>query len=259
MLKKQKRERSPLDQVGIHVIDDRTLKVELIRPTPSFLQSTAHTLSPVHRLIDQQHPQWPYECEKNYPCNGPFQLKINEPNQGCQLIKNPLYWDANHIQLDQITLSHIEPAQAIQAFQKNEIDWVGNPFGSWHPYYTPREKKTISSPSLTAGFAGAFSTLIAHHSTIASYAKPLPMLSNVLKLNSAACLHRPKPAFSPLLPQTRENNPGFFPDFDKEKAQRLLHEALNELNLTKEDLSPLSLIFHEKGVRETSNMPPGAV
>ena len=64
------------------------------KSNPYFLQLTAYPLySPIHRVMDQQHPQWPYQCERNYPCNGPFQLKINQPAQGYQLIKNTLYWE----------------------------------------------------------------------------------------------------------------------------------------------------------------------
>ena len=84
------------EEIGIKSIDDRTLKVELSRSAPYFLQLISYPIfSPVHRLVDQQHPEWPYQSGKNYPCNGPFQIKINQPKQGYQLIKNPLYWDSN--------------------------------------------------------------------------------------------------------------------------------------------------------------------
>lgn len=237
------------DQIGIHVIDDRTLKVELVHPTPSFLQSTAHTLySPVHRLIDEQHPQWPYECEKNYPCNGPFQLKINEPNQGYQLIKNPLYWDVHNIQLDQVTLSHMKPAQAIQAFQRNEIDWVGNPFGGWHSSYTPRQEDNIVSfPNcLVCWFVFNTNSPPFHHPKVRQ-AIAFAIQRSKIKAGEYLSL---RPAFSPLLPQLRENSQSLFPDFDLEKARKLFEDALKELNLTRQDLPVFTLIFHEKGVRE---------
>jgi oligopeptide transport system substrate-binding protein len=239
------------DQIGIHVIDDRTLKVELVNPTPSFLQSTAHTLySPVHRFMDEQHPQWPYECEKNYPCNGPFQLKINESNQGYQLVKNPLYWDANNIQLDQITLSYMKPARAIQAFQKNEIDWVGNPFGGWHTFYTPKkEDNVVTFPNCLVSWY-IFNTKCApfHHRKLRQ-AIAYAIDRNKFSAGDYLAL---KPAFSPLLPQARENSQSLFPDYDGEKARKLFDEALDELNITREDLPPFNLIFHEKGAREAT-------
>ncbi|MFI5344079.1 MAG: ABC transporter substrate-binding protein [Chlamydiales bacterium] len=123
--KEMKEGKAPSDAVGIHVVDDQTLRVELTHPAPYFLQLIAYPLfSPVHRFIDQECPQWPYQAEKNYPCNGPFQLKINQPAQGYQLVKNPVYWDAAHIALDQIILTKKDPFQAAQALQKEEIDWL---------------------------------------------------------------------------------------------------------------------------------------
>ena len=55
-----------------------------------------------------------------------------------------------------------------------------------------------------------------------------------------------KPAFSAI--QANPHDPSFhFPEGDAEKARQLLHEALEELNLCKEDLLPLTLIFLEQG------------
>jgi hypothetical protein len=120
--KEAKEGRVPLDQVGIRVIDDRTLQVVLARPTLHFLQLIAHPVySPVHRLIDQEHPQWPFQSQKNYPCNGPFQLKINHPSQGYHLIRNPFYWDPRYTSWDQIIITCVTPLQAIQAFQKKRL------------------------------------------------------------------------------------------------------------------------------------------
>ena len=69
----------PGDDVGIKALDEFTLKVELEFPAPYFLELTAHTIySPVNRLTDQLHPNWPFEEREAFVCNGAFQLnKIN--------------------------------------------------------------------------------------------------------------------------------------------------------------------------------------
>lgn len=247
--KEAKEGKVPADQIGIHVLDDRTLRIDLVRPTPYFLQWTAHPLfSPINRFVDQQYPQWPYECEKNYPCNGPFQLKINQPNQGYQLTKNPLYWDTKHITLDQVTLTHMSPAQSIQAFQKKEIDWVGNPFGGWHSFDSPGKEDHVASfpDSLVCWFIFNTATPPFHHRKLRqafSYA--------VQRAQLVAHAFLPiNPAYSPLLPHYRENSHVYFPEWDAEKARQLFHEALQELRLRKEDLPPIRFIFQEKGIRE---------
>lgn len=236
------------DQIGIKVIDDLTLQVDLVRSTPYFLQWTAHpTYSPVHRIIDQQHPQWPYQCEKNYPCNGPFELKINQPEQGYQLTKNPLYWDMDHIKLNQIILTPVTPAQAIQAFQREEIDWIGNPFGGWHHFYAPRnEDHVFSSPNSTICWYVFNTACPPFHNR--KLRQAFAFAIQRAKIVEGAYLPL-KPAYS-LIPHNREAKQFHFPQSDKDTACQLLEEAFQELNLCKEDLPPLTLIFHEHGIRE---------
>lgn len=238
------------DQIGIHVLDDRTLRVELVNPTPYFLQLTANIIySPVHRFIDQQLPQWPSQCEKNYPCNGPFQLKINQANHGYQLIKNPFYWNSRVIALDEISITLMNSAQAYQAFQNQEIDWIGNPFGSWHPFYIAgKEDKVVSFPNSLVYW------------WVLNTACP-PFNNHKLRQAFAYAIQRTEmtsgafmplnPAFSLLLSSGKEKPRSLFPDYDPDTAHKLFHEALHELNLNIEDFSSIPLLYgNEKGIKE---------
>ena len=58
------------------------------------------------------------------------------------------------------------------------------------------------------------------------------------------------PAYSPLLSHYQETCRSLFPDYNPEKARQLFDETLYDLNIQKEDIPPLSLIFHGKGIRE---------
>ncbi|MGA8163490.1 MAG: peptide ABC transporter substrate-binding protein [Waddliaceae bacterium] len=240
------------DQIGIHAIDERTLKVELTHPTPYFLQMTAHPLySPVHRFVAQRHPQWSYQCGKNYPCNGPFQLKINQPGQGYQLVKNPFYWEANQIALDQITITHMTPTQAVRAFQRREVDWVGSPFGSWHPSYNEFKAARIGKVLALSNTWVCWCQIntscfpFNYHKLRQAFAHAVqrgPIVSGAFLPIT--------PAYSPLLPQHQTSSQLKYPDYDPEKALQLFHEALEEMNLTKEDLPPFRVIYIEHGIRE---------
>ncbi len=234
------------EQVGIHVIDDRTLQVDLVRPTPYFLQLTSLPIfSPIHRFVDKERPQWPYQAESNYPCNGPFQLKVNQPNQAYQLIKNPLYWDTGHIQLEQVTLTAMDPFQAMQAFTKGEIDWVGDPFGPW-PSSTPEEGRTVSSPNNRLCW-------LLFNTSVAPFNNPKIRRALSLSIDRSALVKeasRPwTPAYSVLFPHHSNKEHKVFPDSSKEEAIRLLHEALKELNLSMGDLS-IQLAFTQRSVLE---------
>jgi len=238
-----------LDKVGIEVLNERTLRVELVRPAPFFLQSTVHPLfSPIHRIVDQQQPQWPYYSGDNYPCNGPFCLAVNEPNQGYKLTKNPLYWDSANVQLDQVTLTVMNPTQALNAFHKSELDWIGSPFGAWHPIYSDKKDSTILTLPDSWVCWCIFNTSCPYFKNLKlrqafAYAIQRSQIvqQSFLPLN---------PAFSLLLPYYQENNQPLYPDFNPEKSRELFDEALNELKLKKEDFKTISLVFLEKGIRE---------
>ncbi|MEI8124201.1 MAG: peptide ABC transporter substrate-binding protein [Parachlamydiaceae bacterium] len=249
--KEAKEGKVSLDQVGIHVINDRTLKIELNHPTPYFLQLIAHSLySPINRFIDQQHPQWPYQSEVNYPCNGPFQLKINQPEQGYQLIKNPFYSHVNQIVLDQITFTMMSSQQAFQAYQKGDLDWIGNPFGSWHQFYKPRKENNIVTFPNSWVVWCTFNTAAPpfHHPKIR---QAFAYVIDRSEIVSSAFLPI-TPAYSPLPVHYFENNSHRFPEKDLEKANQLLDEALSELGINKKDLPVVSLVFTEKGIRENA-------
>jgi oligopeptide transport system substrate-binding protein len=225
------------------------LKVVLERPTLYFLQLTAHPVySPVHRLIDQEYPQWPYQSQKNYPCNGPFQVKINHPTQGYHLIRNPFYWDLQHISWDQIVMTRMIPLQAIQAFQRKEIDWVGNPFGSWHPsYLAGKDDSLLSFPNSLVYWAvfNAMHPLFSHKKLRQAFAFAI----NRAEIIAGSFLPL-IPAYSPLLSPHSSDNHSLFPEHDAQKARRLFHEALEELGLSLETFPPINLVFHQKGIRE---------
>lgn len=247
---KAKQGKVPLESIGVQSIDDRTLKVELEHPTPFFLQLTALAIySPIHRITDQKRPQWPYECESNYPCNGPFQIKINQPNQGFQLTRNPFYWDVNYAKWDQIDLVHVAPSQAFYAFQNDEVDWIGNPFGAFHSEFNSKKMgevfvfpntwacwqvfNTTCTPFQSHKIREAFSYAIDRENIASNAFMPL------------------NPAFAPFLHRHSSPNPETqFPSFDPNKARQLLHEALTELGLSIEDLHPLTLIYNEGEIRE---------
>lgn len=246
--KKAKEGKVPLKSVGISAVDDHTLKVELENPTPYFLELTSRPLySPVHRLIDKQYPQWPYESEKNYPCNGPFMLKINQPHQGFQLVKNPLYCDADQITLEKINLTYMNSLQAYHSFQRREVDWIGNPFGPYNSFYDVDAESQIASimdvwvcwlsfntkkaPFNSPKFRQAFSYAIQRSKIITN---------DILSL---------KPAYSLFPFHQNQKTDLLFPKFDREIARKLFDEALDELELELKDLPHITFVYHEKGVQ----------
>ncbi|MBS0615708.1 MAG: peptide ABC transporter substrate-binding protein [Verrucomicrobia bacterium] len=118
----------PVERVGIHALNDRTLEVWLAFPASYFLELTAHPLySPIHHKIDMRCPEWPNLTGKSYPCNGPFELKVNHPNNGYHLVKNPHFWDPSHLDMDKMIFTRVPHSQITDLFEKKEIDLVSFP------------------------------------------------------------------------------------------------------------------------------------
>ncbi len=96
------------DQVGVKSIDQHTLQVNLKNPTPFFLGLLSHYSTwPVHKDtvlkfgdIDDRNGEW--TRPGNFVCNGPFQLKTWELNNKIVVEKNPHYYDASIVQLNEI-------------------------------------------------------------------------------------------------------------------------------------------------------------
>ena len=96
------------DTVGVKALDDFTLQVSLNNPTPFFLGLLSHYSTwPVHKetvlkhgSIDDRNGQW--TRPGNFVCNGPFNLKTWELNNKIVVEKNPNYWDASMVKLNQI-------------------------------------------------------------------------------------------------------------------------------------------------------------
>ncbi len=95
-------------QVGVRVIDPRTLEVELTEATPYFLQLLDHHSyyplprhvierfgSPTDRFTDWTRPG-------NFVGNGAFRLKEWKLNQHVRVERNPEYWNARSVRLEAI-------------------------------------------------------------------------------------------------------------------------------------------------------------
>lgn len=95
-------------QLGLASPDSKTLVVTLESPTPFFLSLlNHHALYPVHRKTVEAHgTNW--TRPEHYVSNGPFRLKEWVMNSLITVERNPLYWDAPNVKLDEIRFHPIE-------------------------------------------------------------------------------------------------------------------------------------------------------
>ena len=112
-------------QVGVHALDDHTLRVELAHPTAFFLDLCAYaTLRVVPRQAIEQHgDRW--LTVQPVPCSGPYRLMEWRLNDRIRLGKNPRYWDAANTRCEIVDLLPCTSANtALNLYETGAADIV---------------------------------------------------------------------------------------------------------------------------------------
>jgi oligopeptide transport system substrate-binding protein len=113
------------DNIGVEAVDDNTLKVTLVGPTPYFpLLTTTWTFFPVPKhVIDKAGDKW-VEAE-NIVSNGPFMMTKWDHNQTIVLEQNPnFYGDKPSLIRAEYRLFEDPETQAYVAFENDELDYA---------------------------------------------------------------------------------------------------------------------------------------
>jgi oligopeptide transport system substrate-binding protein len=122
------------EKVGVKALDDHTLRIELVGPTPYLLSLVQHDswlpVNPKAILsfgkIDTRDSKW--TSAENFVGNGPFKMKSWRPNDVIEVVRNPFYWDAENVKLNGINFYSIENLntgeRAFQAGQLHKTDQV---------------------------------------------------------------------------------------------------------------------------------------
>ena len=111
--------------VGIHALDDYTLRVELVNPTPFFLDLCAFgTFAVVPRAtIEKYDDQW--LKARPLPASGAYELVSWRLNDRIRLKKNARYWDAGNVAIETADFFPVSSQNtAINLFVNGEVDIV---------------------------------------------------------------------------------------------------------------------------------------
>ncbi len=240
--------RIPVSQVGVQATDDDTLVVELENPTPFFLDLlTIPTFAPIPSKVVENNPNWALEASPSYVSNGPFLLREWTHHNQIVVERNPHYWDADKVKLNKIILSIVpDPSTELALFENGALDWAGKPLSSGLPSdslptlqstgklrYQPMPATGYfifninQAPFNNAKIRRAFALAINRHDIV----------NNILKGGEqpATCFVPP-----PLSLQHQE----CFHDADLKEARKLFAQGLKELQLTKDQLPPITLSYN---------------
>jgi oligopeptide transport system substrate-binding protein len=115
------------EDIGVEAIDDYTVRISLSQPAPYFLGLLGHQLFRLapRNIVEKYGEQWT-QPEHIVTC-GPFKLKAWIPYSELVVERDPLYWDAANVRLDEIHffVSQDNPT-SLNLYKVGEADAVLN-------------------------------------------------------------------------------------------------------------------------------------
>jgi oligopeptide transport system substrate-binding protein len=109
------------DDVGIKALDNTTLQITFENPTPFFMDLICYYI-PYKMDVVKKNPEW-FKKPETYIGNGAFRVKKVDPQTGFILEKNPNYYDAGNVKIDEVNYNFIDDDSiALEAYRKGDID-----------------------------------------------------------------------------------------------------------------------------------------
>jgi oligopeptide transport system substrate-binding protein len=232
-----------LEQVGIHAIDDKTLVVELEQPNHNFLKILINSIfSPVHKSMRYEKANY-----NNLISSGPFRLRKYTFQNQIVLEKNPYYWNADQVHLDEIDYYVIKDhATALFMFEKKEVDWLGEPLTRISLDALP----DLQSKGFLNWFQGAgthwlFLNTDKYPLTNTNIRKALALAIDRQKImQDVMHLNNPSPPLG-LIPKIlkKEKWHPWFQDNDIQAAKAYFAQGLQELGITAAEFPALTINY----------------
>jgi oligopeptide transport system substrate-binding protein len=116
------------EDVGVEALDNHTLKITLSQPTPFFLGVLAHPFfRAVPRQAVEKHGETAWAKPGRIVTNGPFRLKAWKPYDELVVERDPNYWDAGVVRLEEIRFYPTESnVTAMNLYKAGEVDALAN-------------------------------------------------------------------------------------------------------------------------------------
>lgn len=236
-----KKGEASVEGLAVRALDSYTLQVELESPTPYFLELLAH---PVFFPINKK-----YDEEEGTPLltNGPFSLVSWQHNHQLSLRKNPLYWNAEIIQLEEVHFAIVSEDTALKMFEKGELDWVGSPLSALPGDALPHLK--TAGELRDKSFLGTFFISCNTEGNLLSSTKVrrafgLAVDRQALVTHVLQGGQTPATGLVPVLMGLKETP--YFKDADIQEAGRLFSEGLQEMGIERKNLKELNLVYKNK-------------
>jgi oligopeptide transport system substrate-binding protein len=117
--------KKPPSELGVSLLDENTLQINLVDPTPYFLGLLSHSIAyPVHRPSLEERGNRAFRDE-NLVSNGAYVLKKWNIRSHIELQKNPLFREADLTIMEKVFYMPIEDLSTeVKQFRAGELDWT---------------------------------------------------------------------------------------------------------------------------------------
>jgi len=141
-----------LDELGVKVIDEKTLEVTLERPTPYFLSLLGFiTYYPVQEASVVEFGEKFATAPEFMVSSGPFKVETWMQEQRLDMVKNDQYWDAEAVKLERIEGDMLVDLNTpINLYETGELDTIAVPSEYLDKYRDSEE--FISMPMATTWY-----------------------------------------------------------------------------------------------------------
>ena len=220
----------PLDAVGVHAVDEKTLVVTLERTMPYFLELCSLPIF------------FPSHDDDAY--NGPFILRSWEHDAELVFEKNTMYWDATQVHLDQVVMPVVADANtALMLYEMGEVDCIGEPMNivPVDALDSLQMSQQLRSVPIAASYLYAFNTEVPPLNN-RKFRQALALALDCEETVTHVLHGDQIPATQFLPPMLALGTPHQSHTADHVRAQRLFSEAMEELALKPSSLKPLVLV-----------------
>lgn len=231
-----------LDTVGVKAIDDQTLRVELDRPSPHFLELLAQPICvPLQDPLNKEISAY----------NGPFLVDRWERRSRLVLKPNPCFWNRCRVKIAQIEIYMVEDLNAAFAlYEQKKIDWIGAPFCplSIEQAQHLKKKNLLLSQPIERGFwVYLNSNCLPLSSTKIRRALSLSINREALTKN---ILFENDPLYKPIPPALLPHLKERLIQENIPLAIQLFESGLKELGLTRQTFPPLVFTYSQQSQRK---------
>jgi oligopeptide transport system substrate-binding protein len=143
----------PVDQLGVRAPDAKTLVIELEHPTPFLPQLLTHyTAFPLpQHVVEKFASDW--TKPGNMVGNGPYILAEWRPHDHVKLVRNPKFYDAANVKIDEVYFYPTDDDQAaLKRYRSGELDtqyrWPLTEH-KWLARNIPNEARTYTALNVT--------------------------------------------------------------------------------------------------------------